>query len=204
MADLFSKLERPVMSDLILEWPAGFAAEGIEVESWPQRLPDLYADEPLVLTARLSKRPTSGSLVLRGRCAGQAWRSELPLQGGGQAAGVAVLWARDKIAALSESLHQGADAAKVKQGIVETALRYQLVSKHTSLVAVDVTPTRPADASLKTRAVPTRLPAGWEHGKVFGLPQTATAAALHLWLGLFSLLFAGLLYGWQRRFRLMA
>ena len=43
-----------------------------------------------------------------------------------------------------------------------------------------VTPVRPVDAVLYSRAVPTLLPAGWSHEAVFGqLPQTATPAPLH-------------------------
>ena len=38
----------------------------------------------------------------------------------------------------------------------------------TSLVAVDVTPSRPADDHLETQEVPTNLPHGWNFEKVFG------------------------------------
>ena len=46
-----------------------------------------------------------------------------------------------------------------------------MVSKFTSLVAVDVTPARAKGTPLTTRAVPVNLPAGWNFEKVFG-PQT--------------------------------
>jgi Ca-activated chloride channel family protein len=38
----------------------------------------------------------------------------------------------------------------------------------TSLVAVDVTPSRPSDATLESQAMPTNLPHGWNFEKVFG------------------------------------
>jgi hypothetical protein len=50
---------------------------------------------------------------------------------------------------------------------------------------VDVTPSRPQDQGLDTAAVPTNLPAGWNHEAVFGaLPQGGTAAPVYLLCGL--------------------
>ena len=58
---------------------------------------------------------------------------------------------------------------------------HHLVSRYTSLVAVDVTPSRPGREGLTTRPVPTNLPAGWDFGSVFGpLPRGGTRARLHL------------------------
>jgi Ca-activated chloride channel family protein len=67
------------------------------------------------------------------------------------------------------------------------------VSKYTSLVAVDVTPTAPAGVAAKTRPLPVNLPAGWSHEKVFGaLPGTATPAILLQLLGVLALIGAAL------------
>ncbi len=76
------------------------------------------------------------------------------------------------------------------------ALAHHLVSKYTSLVAVDVTPTRPEDAELKGGAVPTNLPAGWQYGKVFGnLPKGATPGRFYLLTALLALVLAGAMRG---------
>ncbi len=54
-------------------------------------------------------------------------------------------------------------------------LGHHLVTKYTSLVAVDVTPSRPQAEPLKRRNVPHNLPEGWEYDKVFGGgPDNAT------------------------------
>ena len=93
---------------------------------------------------------------------------------------MAVLWARRKVRALLDTRHEGAPEEEVRAAVVAVGLEHHLVTPHTSLVAVDVTPVRPADAVLDSRAVPTLLPAGWSHEAVFGqLPQTATPAPLH-------------------------
>ncbi|MCZ7655307.1 MAG: LPXTG cell wall anchor domain-containing protein [Rhodocyclaceae bacterium] len=70
----------------------------------------------------------------------------------------------------------------------------------TSLVAEDKTPLRPADAALKSGAVPTNLPEGWEYDKVFGeLPQGATDSRWNLLAGLLTLLLATGLFLTARR-----
>jgi Ca-activated chloride channel family protein len=55
--------------------------------------------------------------------------------------------------------------------ILDLALRHQLVTRLTSLVAIDQTPSRPEGAPLKASELPLNLPAGWEFEKVFGPRQ---------------------------------
>ena len=82
-----------------------------------------------------------------------------------------------------DAAHANPDEAK--NAIITTALDHHLVSKYTSLVAIDVTPLRSSGATLNTGAVATNLPEGWNHEAVFGqLPKTATAADLNMLIGL--------------------
>jgi Ca-activated chloride channel family protein len=126
----------------------------------------------------------------------QAWRTAVKLSVGRESAGINRLWARRKIAALMDERTRGAAETEVREKVLEVALGHHLVSKYTSLVAVDVTPTRPADAGLKSGAVPTNLPAGWQHEKVFGhLPKGGTPGRLHLLIALIALALAASLRG---------
>jgi Ca-activated chloride channel family protein len=85
---------------------------------------------------------------------------------------------------------------------VALGLEHHLVTKHTSLVAVDVTPSRPDDAALRSGALPTNLPHGWSYEGVFGeLPQTATAAPLDAFLAFLALLAAATLLLADRAWR---
>jgi Ca-activated chloride channel family protein len=187
MGRLFAVLESPVLTGIEITWPAGAA-----VESWPPRVPDLYLGEPVVVSARL-EGPTD-QVAIHGRRGGEAWTTAMALSGGRRGEGAAVLWARRKVESLLDSLHEGADAEEVRKGVVALGLEHHLVTKHTSLVAVDVTPSRPGDAALQTCAVPTNLPHGWVYESVFGeLPQTATAAPLHALVALLALLTAAAL-----------
>ena len=139
-------------------------------------------------------------MEVTGRRGDQPWLSTLPLAEGGPGAGMGVLWARRKVQALLDSRHEGAPEEEVRAAVIALGLEHHLVTPHTSLVAVDVTPARPADATLDSRAVPTLLPAGWSHDAVFGqLPQTATPAPLHFALMAAALALAALLWRAGRR-----
>ena len=140
-------------------------------------------------------------IIIKGMRSLAPWQATLDLTQGSSGNGIGVLWARSKIAALMDSLHDGADQDKVREEVIKVALTHHLVSRYTSLVAVDVTPTRPQEAALKRHAMPGNLPQGQNHQKIFGpLPQTATPAELNLYIGIVLLLLAGFI----RYYRLVA
>jgi Ca-activated chloride channel family protein len=180
MGTLFAKLESPVLKGLTIDW-----GESRGVEAWPRVVPDLYLGEPVLVLL------SAEHLASEVKVAGIAARNT-PLS---DARGLSVLWARAKIGALMDALREGAPEAEVRERVLRLALEHHLVSKYTSLVALDKTPARPADAPLKTAALPTNLPEGWSYDAVFGeLPQGATDSRLHLLAGLLLLLTAFLLY----------
>lgn len=192
MIALFRKLESPVLTDIQIDWSNEL------IEDWPDKIPDLYLGEPLMLTAKANSLPQNITII--GKVAGSPWKASLGLSGGQNKTGISVLWARKKISGLFNQVNNNDNAKDIRQKIIETALTHHLVSKYTSLVAVDVTPARVQEEILKTRAIPVNLPAGWEYEKVFGqLPVTATLAQLNLITGLL-LLFAGILILLTRRY----
>jgi Ca-activated chloride channel family protein len=178
MGALFRKLEHPVLGDV------GVSFGRPDVEAWPQRVPDLYVGEPVVLVARLGADPAA-ELRVAGRRGEAGWGAALRLDAGTDHAGIHKLWGRKKIAALMDRLREGGDPAEVRQAVLTVALAHHLVSAYTSLVAVDVAATRPDGAPGGTATVPVALPAGLVHEQIFGpLPQGATPAPLYLALGL--------------------
>ncbi|MFT6510406.1 MAG: Ca-activated chloride channel family protein [Parvibaculaceae bacterium] len=168
MEELFYKLERPVLTDLALKWP-----DGQKVEAWPARLPDLYAGEPIVLSARMGK--ASGTLIITGQFENEAWAVNLPLDKAAQRPGIAKLWARNKIADLEFHRLRSTDYQRFDDEITQVALDHHLVSRLTSLVAIDKTPARPASEELHSTDVPLNLPAGWDFDAVFGEPEAEAA-----------------------------
>ncbi len=184
MTALFSKLESPLMSDIKLEIDAG-----IKTETFPQHIPDLYQGEPIILAIKSSSN--INQIKLSGNRALSPWSAELDLSHAKNSNGIATFWARNKISTLSDSLHDGADKQQVRSDIIRVALNHHLVSKHTSLVAVDKTPTRTAQVKLQTKALPVNLPNGQTARSYGQLAQTSTSAELNLIFG-FSLLMLSL------------
>jgi Ca-activated chloride channel family protein len=127
---------------------------------------------------------------LLGHYANKSWDIELTPENMRERSGIATLWAREKIRGLMDLLSAGADKEEVRKEVVKTALDYNLVSRYTSMLAVDTTPTRPMGKNLQKTLTTANLPEGWIYSKVFQLPQTATVAHLCFVLGLLSFLLA--------------
>ena len=190
MQRLVLQLESPALTDIALDWPQ-------PVEQWPAIVPDLYAGEPVVVTVR-SSQPIENVRVT-GNNGPQRWQQKLNTRKGLEYPGLHVLWARRRIHHLTGLLRGSTEPAGIREEILEVAMAHHLVSRYTSLVAVDKTPVRPVDAELDTQPVPVDMPAGWSRIKVFGrLPQTATPAQLYSMIGLAGLLMATLM-SWRRR-----
>ncbi len=183
MGALFRKLESPALTDIAIDWPGG-------ADAWPRLVPDLYAGEPVVVTAQFPAGTMQGNVAISGKRGGAPWQTLLPVNGGAQESGVAVLWARAKIDALMDAGRQGAPQPDIRNAVLDIALTHHLVSKYTSLVAVDVTPTRPAGIDVVKMALPGNVPEGLTGFNQ--LPRTATPAALSIVVGLFLMLAAAL------------
>ena len=178
MDGLFEKLEYPVLSNIAMRW-----SSGAEADYWPNPVRDLYVHEPLVVSFKLAAAETA--LHLSGDMNGKPWSTTLPIGGGGSADGLDVLWARNKIRSLNQQKSRGTPADEIKEAVTALGLKHHIVTRHTSLVAVDATPSRPAGIDAVDAAVPNKMPKGWTMNAPQGrLPQTATPALLHLLLGL--------------------
>jgi Ca-activated chloride channel family protein len=181
MVALFAKLESPALTDVEIERIAG-------ADIVPERIPDVYLGEPITVALKVPALPSR--VVLRGRLGHEVWERELALHPAGEGAGLASHWARGQIGTLLDRRRTGAPEEEIRQAVLGLALTHHLVSAYTSLVAVDVTPVRPGDETLESHALKTNLPHGWDYTAVFGLGQGATAAPVHLVIGLVTFLLA--------------
>jgi Ca-activated chloride channel family protein len=160
MAELFSRLESPMLRDIGIQWSDPAA------EAWPARVPDLYLGEPLVVSARSGE---AGPVSVSGLRNGSSWQDELPAPAMVKSAGLDKLWAGRKVQALMDSLQNPGtpgtpgtpaspgspvDIGEVQREVTELGLRHHLVTNWTSLVAVDVEATAPAGVQPKRALVP--------------------------------------------------
>jgi Ca-activated chloride channel family protein len=192
MRTLFEKLESPAVTNLTATFSAGHAALASEAsgqrgnssevrapdtrpepgssaraDSTPAVIPDLYRGEPVALAAKVSA--LAGTLELTGMIGDRPWVVTLPLANAAEGRGLSKLWARRKIAdaEVARTLRQ-ITPEEADQRILALALQHHLVTRLTSLIAVEQTPSRPDGARLTRAELPLNLPAGWEFDKVFG------------------------------------
>lgn len=172
MEALFRKLEHPQITDINMHWPSG-----VIVDSYPATVPDLYLGEPVSVKVQASNEFRRGDEVrITGNSVAGAWAADVALDAPVQSEGVGALWARARIGELMDQERQGGDAEELRAGILETALTHHLVSKYTSLIAVDKTPVRPSSDPLSSEQVPNLMPYGQSANAIFGFPATATSA----------------------------
>jgi Ca-activated chloride channel homolog len=191
MDAIFRKLERPVLTDIHVEGLDGM------VEMFPTRFSHLYDGEPVVVAVKAQVLPET--VTIRGVVGATPWTTSIALKDQEPREGLSVYWARQKIASLMDHQRAGRDESAARQTVLDVALAHHLVSKYTSLVAVDVTPVRPTDKMLQTHAMKTNLPEGQDYQAIFGLPRTATSGQLQILLGLAALIMAWLVWGYRKQ-----
>ncbi len=170
MGELYAKLDSPVLRDLAMNWP------GV-IDSYPQKLPDLYQGEPLLAVARLTR--AQGEVSVSGRLKRDGWSKALNLKRQRNDAGVALLWAQSKVEALEDELRRGQPEDTVRARLLDVALTHGLVTRYTSLVAVDKTP--------REKTAPT-VDANAANDDALAFAQGATPAPMLLLIGLGGLL----------------
>jgi Ca-activated chloride channel family protein len=164
MRDLFAKLATPAVVGLSAKFSDAIA------DLTPAVIPDVYRNEPLVLAARLDK--LAGSVEIKGRVGDRPWTVTLPLANAAEGKGLSKLWAKRMITDAEIARTTGRlTADQSDRAILALALEHRLVTRLTSLVAVDKTPSRPDGEALKLTELPLNLPAGWDFEKVFGERQ---------------------------------
>ncbi|TRX53846.1 marine proteobacterial sortase target protein [Thalassomonas sp. M1454] len=182
MTELFSKINQPLLTDIKVNWPSK------NVELLPQRIADLYAGEPLMISARWPST-SQGEVVIKGNIIKRQWQQSLALNQVNQHSGIATWWARQKIKQLNYKLHKSNDLEQKQQlidSITLVALEHNILSKYTSLVAVEKQPSRKVNEYLKQQSVANAMPKGSLQS--IPLAQTATSAKMQLLVGLILML----------------
>jgi Ca-activated chloride channel family protein len=188
MTRLFETIESPVLTDVKLSFA------GVEVaDVYPERLPDLFQQQPLLIYGRISKGSV-GKVQLTARAGTEPYETSIAFDASKATfhPGITTLWARQRVEELMDRWRESDEngQAEIRSSVIAHAIRYRLVTRFTSLVAVEQVVVNTGGQS-NTVPVPTELPAGWQMEKVFGAPATGTADAFLEILGI-ALLLAGL------------
>jgi Ca-activated chloride channel family protein len=185
MERLFESIESPVLTDVKLTFT------GVETaEVYPDHIPDLFLHQPLTIFGRISKG-SIGTVHLTARSGNDPYEATIAFDASKAAfhPGITTLWARQRVEDLMDQWRRSDEKgqAEIRGSVIAHAIRYHLVTRFTSLVAVEQVVVNPGGQS-NTTAVPTELPSGMQMDKVFGAPATGTADAFFEALGLALLL----------------
>lgn len=166
---LYRRLDRPVLTDLAVRW------DGVAVSDvLPERMPDLFAGQPLVLIGRVRAGGTGAlSVTLTGRLGQTPWSRTLPVDRAEGSGLLGTLWARRRIEDLMDRRpYEGPNEAE-KEEIIQLALSRKLVTPYTSFVAVEKKLLVDPKLPLTQLLVPNEMPEGVSHGGIFGGGETS-------------------------------
>lgn len=188
MQELFQQLQTPQLTNIQLAL-LDSNNKPLESESYPQNLPDLYLGQPLLFSSQLPAGSQLHTARITALYAGQPVVFEQKISTGESNLALSQIWARAKIESLSDLKYQARGDQKaedaLKQEITQTALKHQLVSAYTSLIAVEEFPEN-YNFAKQTAAIPNLKP----QGQSISLPQTATLKSFYYFAALAMLLLA--------------
>jgi Ca-activated chloride channel family protein len=167
------RVSTAAMTNLKIDWGS------LDVtDVYPKRLPDLYTGRPVTITGRY-KNPTTRAVhevKVTGRVGDRREALVFPIKAAGvreAAPALPMVWARARIQELDEYAGWGATpgtgstAGPNKREIRDLALRYGLLSAHTSFIAVD-SDHRTGGTYGTTVPVPVNMPQGMRYESTGG------------------------------------
>ncbi len=168
-ADRFYKrIADPILLSPQVDW------HGLPVEEvYPQQIPDVFSQGPIILKGRYAGA-AQGDVTVSGYLHGQPWSQTIHVvfpatHADGSA--IATLWARDRIEDLQSQDWIGAQTGHpdttIQPQIVQTALDYRLMSQWTSFVAVEQRVVN-IGGRQRTVDVPVEMPEGVSYDGVSG------------------------------------
>jgi Ca-activated chloride channel family protein len=193
MSFLFKQLANPVLTDINLQW-----IDGSKIEYWPQSVSDLYMGEPLQVAFKIPEGK-QGLIIDATRLDKTdltSWQQTINLEQrlsdkeikDVQNQGIDLLWAKYKIDSID--LHRYMSNVDKKKQITELGLRHHIVTKYTSLIAVEQEVSRPGSINSLDKKIKTHMP----YGNQMSLPQTGLGSELYKKIGLLLLFIAAFLW----------
>lgn len=169
LAKVHRRIATPVLTEVRVSLP------GCEIEpdsQTPRRLPDLFAGTPLIVRGRFRGAAPKAAEVRAVDSVSQPWSASLEA-GDALAPAVRTLWAREQVRALEDDCAIGRrDQEQLAARIVETSLKYGVLSRFTAFVAVDRLEVVNAGGERRRVIQPVEPPDGWDMMSPEGLGMT--------------------------------
>ena len=160
----YDRIAKPFLMDIEIDWG------GLEVkEVFPSTIPDLFAAQPVIIHGRYTKSGQA-TIKIKGTVRGKPVTQEIPVTFPAVEPShdvIPTLWARTKIERLSDESYTKGETQDLVNEITELALKYKIMSRYTSFVAVSEE-VRNVNGKLETVQVPIPIPEGVSYEGVFG------------------------------------
>jgi Ca-activated chloride channel homolog len=160
--EVMDKMHRRIGTPLVTELRV--LPTGLEVEKEsivPSRMPDLFAGAPVVITGRY-RGAAQGNLTLDGKdAAGRGWSQSIDADVRPNRA-IRTIWARGLVRELEDRFACGkGDRADLERRIVDTSLRFKVLSRFTAYLAVDKSERVNPSGQMHPMVQPVEAPEGW-------------------------------------------
>jgi Ca-activated chloride channel family protein len=166
MDQFLDRISQPALTDVAVDW------SGADVnEVYPRTLPDLFVGRPVVVTGRFTgAAPDPEHVRIAGNIGGERRTLRIGRSSSSSTgAALASIWARRKIAALSD-LEFADGPGSQSTAIRNLALEYSLLSAYTAFIAVDALTRTEGDHGI-TVAVPVPVPQGVRYDTTVSSPR---------------------------------
>jgi Ca-activated chloride channel homolog len=189
IAEKFRKyINRPVLSQVKYKM-TGFDAYDME----PSNLPDVMAERPIILFGKYKGKP-SGTIEIEGFAGKKRVKQTIKVgenTADAQNTALRYLWAREKLRYLDDFAgEEKEDSSQIKE-VVDIGLKYNLLTAHTSFIAVDETPVYDKNGNIIKVKQGLPLPEGLENmavGADFDFEavfEMGSGTPWMLWIGVF-------------------
>ena len=163
ITELLFKISRPVLEDLRVVMAR-------QHDMLPKKFPDILADEPITFFLKIpdiKMAELTMPFILRGNQRSREWQFSIAPGQIQEGKYLDQLWAREKVAEISFQKAIGfIDIMQYERRVRDLGLRHHLVTKFTSLVAVDPIVSRDQSSPLLSHQIAHNIPDGWEDPEI--------------------------------------
>ena len=161
--ELLFKINRPVLEDLRIDMIRQY-------DILPKKFPDILADEPITFFMKIPDTRMADLIkpfIITGNKRTTEWKFSIAPGQIQKGKHLNQLWAREKIADISFQKIAGyMDVMQYKRRVRDLGLTHNLITKFTSLVAVDPIVSSDQSSPFLSHQIPQNIPDGWQNPEI--------------------------------------
>ena len=161
--ELLFKINRPILEDLRIDMIRQY-------DILPKKFPDILADEPITFFMKIPDTRMADLIkpfIIKGNKRTTEWKFSIAPGQIQKGKNLNQLWAREKIADISFQKIAGyMDVMQYKRRVRDLGLTHNLITKFTSLVAVDPIVSFDQSSPFLSHQIPQNIPDGWQNPEI--------------------------------------